>query len=489
MRNISNFIIIFILWFYAIQSCGQTVLPDYLIAKQMGGKILVKWEPKSIKEWKYAMQSGYEVQLLDGHGSLLMKKIVKPKSYTEFNQLVNAKTGFLLPFYKGAIQLMYPEKNVSDEQDLSKVLSGQSTMFIDSLKLGLLVYTGIYDMELCKAMGLGTDFDIKSDRTYTVVLTIGNEVRKVQVTKSIENPIPTVSGKWGDKNVEMAWETNSNSNHYYGYIIHRSEDGIRYTQKDSLPVINNNKNGVAGFPPLTVKDSFPLNYKTYYYQIRGFDYFGTYSKSVNGVIGYGYDEMQLSPMITFADQTEDNKAHIQWDILGKDVHLLDRFTLFRADSTNGKYTIVKDSISKNDREIYFNVTLPNAVGSGSSKPNMYIKLGNEFYIYEKKAGVYFNVESGNFVTQAGAYLRDLPINRIRWSIDNNAVDQAGVAAKFFDNGGPNGILQSVDVRQKFAQFYPNADQEIFTDPLQTYNFISDPTNNQWFNTMFNNLTY
>ena len=96
---------------------------------------------------------------------------------------------------------------------------------------------------------------------------------------------------------------------------------------------------------------------------------------------------------------------------------------------------------------------------------------------------------GNFVTQAGAYLRDLPINRIRWSIDNNAVDQAGVAARFYDNGGPNSILQSTQVRQKFAQFYPNADQTIFTDPLLTYNFISDPTNNQWFNTMFNNLAY
>ncbi|MBK7808601.1 MAG: hypothetical protein IPJ51_20280 [Saprospiraceae bacterium] len=96
---------------------------------------------------------------------------------------------------------------------------------------------------------------------------------------------------------------------------------------------------------------------------------------------------------------------------------------------------------------------------------------------------------GNFVTQAGAYLRDLPINRIRWSIDNNVVDQAGVAARFYDNGGPNSILQSAQVRQKFAQFYPNAPANSFIDAQSTYNFINNPANNQWFNTMFNNLSY
>ncbi len=91
--------------------------------------------------------------------------------------------------------------------------------------------------------------------------------------------------------------------------------------------------------------------------------------------------------------------------------------------------------------------------------------------------------------QAGAYLRDLPINRIRWSIDNNAVDQVGVAARFYDNGSNNSILQSELVREKFDLFYPDAPPGTFDTPQSTCNFITDPANNQWFNTMFNNLAY
>lgn len=356
-----NIIFILCLLFIGLgQINAQFFIPNGKIVKKTKEHIKVRWEPSTMEEWKLSKTIGYEVKLYEvsnGTRSKLIESMkVKQLPYNDWDMFISRVSPFKQQFYRGARNQIYPEKLTSEEEKISSVYKGQTSDGLDSIMLGLLIYSATYDFNLARLTGLGASFKNTNVADFEIEITCGTYKHIVKNTNK-KNELPTLTGEWGDRVVKLKWQTKGLEKFYFGYIIDKSEDGMRFTMKDSLPYTNftfgNLPNEVTEIESL---DSLAENNKMYYYRLRGMDYFGDYTTIHSSITGFGAAQLTLSPFIIFADQTEDNQAHLKWDIDPKQMRALKDFTLFRTDTIGGQYEVAIPSIPAAAREVKIPMT-------------------------------------------------------------------------------------------------------------------------------------
>ena len=364
MKLISIFSVIIFL-FVSVSTTAQIFLPKRVISKYNDGRIYLRWEPSGSLEWRSGIKTGYSIKVRDISKMSVkdntIEALVKPLPLTEWDEVIGKQTEFKTPFYEGCKKFIYSLIDSGDENSLETMMQGESEGSIDSFRLGMVIYSATYDFKLAKYTGLAFDFSAKQGHEYEVEIScIGYPSIKEKIFASIENEeVPELTAEWGDKEVELKWNTLPYTKKFMGYMIGRSEDGLHFVLRDSIPIYNNlekyaKKGSTESF--VTNKEKLDENYKTYYFRVRGFDYFGQIGNRFSSVIGYGYDKLTLSPALIFADQTIDNKAHLKWKIPPSQERLIKDFSVLRADSVDGKYELELDSISRYSREVKFPIT-------------------------------------------------------------------------------------------------------------------------------------
>lgn len=350
-------ILSFALMLIAINSHAQLVLPEPVLTKYENGILKIKWEPGSTAEWKQSLKSGYLVELTDEKGQI-QSQLIKPVSFEELKKQTTLTSSFKSSFFEGVQKLLYPEK-INDANDrIEKQFAGESPESIDTLRLGYIIYSGIYDFQLTQLSGLGASFKVSQGKQYTIkISTPGYDAKLKNVATVLSSPkAPEMKGTWGDREVEIEWKTFHTRKQYFGYLLERSTDGIRFNLKDSIPYVNihdkSNSDPASVKSVFKLKDSLDFNDKIYYYRLKGLDYFGEVGSHFTMLVGQGYEKVTMSPFITFADQTEDNKAHIKWNIAPIEAKKVHHFEVFRTDSLGGKYERIIDSIGPTEREVY-----------------------------------------------------------------------------------------------------------------------------------------
>ena len=339
---------------------AQFFLPEQCIAKYSDGELKIRWEPSSLAEWESSKLSGYSVEIIEnGKSGIFPKEIVKPLPYKQWGEVMNQVSNFKNQFYEGSRNFLYPEEIIDENQTLNKSLPGESRASLDTFRLGFLLYSNTYDFELAKYSGLATSKKVKPGGTYTIKISVPGYPQILKTIKAEEfNPkLADLNGEWGDHIVKLKWNTYVNKSNYFGYFVEKSENGINFTSLDQIPYVNSvdkhAQNSKSAFAFYETNDSLAQNYKTYYLRLRGLDYFGEKSKNYSLLVGYGFEELSISPNLYFADQTEDNQAHLKWNVEDDQKHLLKKFSVLRADSIKGKYEIAVDSIAAGLREFVF----------------------------------------------------------------------------------------------------------------------------------------
>ncbi len=341
---------------------AQYFLPEQVISKFEEGKLKVRWEPSTLEEWEASIKMGYEVEITEvsanGISTIPFKQLIKPLAYADWQKKMGSNGDFLAQFYQGCRNFIYPESITDQDQKLSNALIGQSDSSLDSFRLGLMLYSATYDFDIAKSTGLAMEINARQGSKYRLKIGVpGYKLINVEIMAVVNIPdVATLSAEWGDKEVELKWNTYNTRKHYFGYITERSVDGLKYHHKDAIPNVNTlDKYGDKdkALQIYSRKDTLEVNYKNYYFRIKGFDFFGGITEKHSSVVGHGFDKLTLSPMLVFADQTESNEAYLKWQIADKQLHLIKDFSVLRADTIDGKYEVVLDSINPSLREVKF----------------------------------------------------------------------------------------------------------------------------------------
>lgn len=345
-------------------SFGQYILPESLIAEVENNSLQARWEPSTHDEWFEAKSSGYNVvieKFEEGLYSMIHSSNVKPLSSAEYAQKISQEKGSLSSFYGNSRDLMYPEESQGFQiNDFMKNVIGNTREKTDSFSINLLSYYSIIDMKLAQDNALGYSWDLPTSGKYRVTISVNGYTPRSIIVDSDTDHFPVSSqlkAKFGNRIVELDWEAKDHISKYFGYYIEKSGDGIHFDKMTELPIIlnipSNQEEIRLESHPLTMQDSLVENYKTFYYKLKCIDFFGNVSEPIGSVTGYGFIKMLYSPIISLAEQREDNTAHIEWTVAAIDEPLISHFGLFRADSTDGQYSIVLDSIDKRKRDLNY----------------------------------------------------------------------------------------------------------------------------------------
>ncbi len=360
MNNIRRFLTIMIAAFAIVQLEAQLLLTEYQAHKVEGDVILLRWEPRSGDEWLRSKENGYTLEKFrisaNGEEQWLGKELIRPAEEKEWVRYEKSTTEFLEEFAKGSRSIVHPEteerKNQFDKLFDLKGDKSRST----KLSLGFLLYSISYDFELAKLAGLGYEMKAEGGYSYRFEIRAGtSDVIHISVdpTTYRGSTIPPLLGEWGNKEVTLNWDGSLHQGAFLGYMISKSEDGLTYDRLNERPRTNN-----LGLLPdasallqMSYADSLEENNTTYWYKVEGFDYFGSITTAKEIVSGQGYDMIRISPIIEYANQTEDNQAHLKWYMPEEMDELVYRYRITRSDDDAGPYNIVVDSLDKTIKEI------------------------------------------------------------------------------------------------------------------------------------------
>lgn len=358
MKNLISISLVILCAVFSLNA--QFFIPNGKITKKDKDFIKVRWEPSTMDEWKLSKTQGYTVSLYSKsngqRGSLIESIKVFPLAYSDWELFIPRVSPFRQQFYLGVRNQLYPEKLTDSDEKITSLYQDQTSEGLDSIMLGLIIYSSTYDFNLAKLSGLAASFRTKNIGDYEIEIVCGKYKHTVSA-RDKKQELPKLSGEWGDKVVKLSWPTKGFHDQYFGYIIDKSEDGFRYSMKDSLPYVNFSFGGKKENELDIEKiDSLDQNDKMYYFRLRGMDYFGDYSSIRSSITGSGAEQLTLSPYIVYADQTENNEAHLKWEIGQKQQKVIKDFTLYRTDTIGGSYEVAVQSIPATSREIKIPMT-------------------------------------------------------------------------------------------------------------------------------------
>jgi len=156
-----------------------------------------------------------------------------------------------------------------------------------------------------------------------------------------------VVAQFGDKSVQLLWNTSLYQRTFTAYQVEKSEDDQRF-EPVGMPHTPLDDNDYTLF-----LDSLAENDKMYYYRVRGLTIFGEISEPSDTVSGKGTESMKMNPFITRTVTLENGGAEISWDFDSTAVHLIRSFDLLRADEEPGPYKTVISDIPVEKRTIIY----------------------------------------------------------------------------------------------------------------------------------------
>lgn len=363
MNSLRYIFTVFMVMLMFVASQGQIFLPKDFMGIEHNGEIHLRWEPSSIDEWRAGLERGYEIIVYKNSEKSIpvMNKLVRPWSLNRFTTESSRIDDRLFQPYETSMSLIHLQQSGNSEMlMLLESLQKTSDQTVDSFRLSLLSFYSSLDLNLAEANALGVNLGKLPIDEYTILIKVKDfpprelvlDMRESSNGRKI-NP-PKLQAEWGDQVVNMNWNIEKAYEHYFGYFIEKSVNGKPFQRIAPLPILDPSV-GMEGSKQLNMlqyADSFELNYVETRYRIFQVDYFGHVSKKYSEVKGYGFIELKVSPIITLAEQTKDNHAHLEWTMRESDIPLAKDFSIWRSKTAEGEYEEVVNEIPINQREAY-----------------------------------------------------------------------------------------------------------------------------------------
>ncbi|MGG8496761.1 hypothetical protein ACQY1Q_10110 [Tenacibaculum sp. TC6] len=354
---------------FAQKEIGSKIAEVKVIATTDKGKILLRWGVTTPTAWKYANEFGYTIE----RKTIVSNKVVleepeveqltvtplKPKPMMEWKEFTEKNTNAAI-----AAQALYGDQfdvEMNNGGDGLLNVINQAQAFEQRFTFAL--YAADQDFEVAKFSGLAfVDATVKEGERYLYTVKVAlPETKKVKIKSGgaliglmDSRPLPEPQefvGVFKDKTVILSWNQAVLKRFYTNYTIEKSEDGgKKYKKLLGTPVMNLAEREKNPSNRMMYIDSLSQNNKTYKYRIKGISPFGIEGPYSNIVSGEGIKPLTFTPFIT--DVKFDNQgAVLSWEFPNEAMATLQKFQLIRSNTPKGKYLIVTDNISKNQRSI------------------------------------------------------------------------------------------------------------------------------------------
>jgi uncharacterized protein len=159
-------------------------------------------------------------------------------------------------------------------------------------------------------------------------------------------PVRDIQAKGLDAKIQLTWRKNLNTNNLTAFFIERSEDNKNFTALNKEPYIQfQDDKKAADMGIVTFTDTLVVNYKTYYYRVRGIDAFGELSPFSAPIIAKGRDMTPpAAPFLRKIDKRTPTSYTLNWEMPKTTVNDLKGFLVLRCDKIDGKYKTLTDKM-------------------------------------------------------------------------------------------------------------------------------------------------
>jgi uncharacterized protein len=254
-------------------------------------------------------------------------------------------------------------------------------------------------------------------------------------------PIKEITTKGFDGKIQLTWRKTLGSNNYTAFFIERSEDNKIFTPLSKDPLLqfhNNEKEAEAGI--VTFTDTLIVNYKTYFYRIRGIDAFGEYSPYSKPITANGRDMTPYpAPYLRKIDKRSPTSYTVIWEMPKSPFTDLKGFYVMRCEKVDGQYTTLTpkmlapterqfmDEKASAEKSNFYAIIAVDTAGNISSSESRLVFSYDETPP-AKPTGMTGSIDTNGIVTVKWALGKELDLKGYYIFFANSKVDEFTAAA-------------------------------------------------------------
>ena len=335
-----------------------------LQARFQGDSIVLRWGLNNAFAWRKLNEIGYNIERLEFDSNnkpeSSFKKLnnnpLKPWTEDEWKRrstssdnyaMVASKALYGKTFVVTAGDKTKPGKNsATSVNSLSQAASGEEQRFI------LAMMSGSFSPAAANGLALRfSDKNIHKNRKYiyrvypastSPMFTCDTALFIIETKKEFAiAPVQKLSVYEGDKLISLRWH---DVEHFAGYYIERSGNGKTYASLSENPYIQFASQKNSQDDEFTYNDTIPVNYKKYYYRIKGISIFSETSEPSDIITAQGRDRTPPEqPFIYRAEYKGNNTAIIDWAPYTSSPDLKG-FFVSRGQDIKGPFNLLHDNI-------------------------------------------------------------------------------------------------------------------------------------------------
>ena len=329
-----------------------------LLGRKTDLVVKLRWSPTEYNLWNEGNKNGYTLERYTSHknGQLLSKPVLdykkemKPRPLEQWKKIVERKQR--LAILAQAIYGKSFEQDMGKGSEMARMVqkaNEQDQRFTSSL----LVLEDDFEASIYAGLGYAdSTIDTTKNYIYKISLTKNPAVSTtffINPREAIGLPKPTsLQALFKDRSALLSWDFKQWISYYSMYYIERSEDGHTYQRINSMPYTQPAMNGELG-AAIFYTDSFPQNYKKYYYRVQGitmFDEVGPYSDSVEG---FGYKDLGYNAQISNVEPVNKDAVRIDWNFPSEADSLILGFYVMKGKDSRKLLDTVSGLLPKKDR--------------------------------------------------------------------------------------------------------------------------------------------
>jgi uncharacterized protein len=335
-----------------------------LQARFQGDSIVLRWGLNNAFAWRKLNEIGYIIERLGFDASnkpeTSFKKLnnapLKPWTEEDWKQKTSSTDNYAMVASRalyGKTFVVAAGGNTKSGKStdnsintLSQAASGEEQRFI------LAMMSGSFSQAAANGLALRyTDKSINKNTKYiyrvyaasaSPMFTCDTALFIIETKKEFTiAPVQELSVYEGDKLISLRWH---DAEHFAGYYIERSPDGKIFTRLSDNPYIQFASQNNSKDDEFTYNDTIPVNYKKYYYRIKGINIFSETSEPSDIIIAQGRDRTPPEqPFIYKAEYKGKNTAIIDWAPYTASPDLKG-FFISRGEDIKGPFNVLHDNI-------------------------------------------------------------------------------------------------------------------------------------------------
>lgn len=315
-------------------------------------KIAIRLLPNNIKAFEDYKDLIIEIKKfkLEGNNKIADNKLIYLKpfgiadtaTWMNYMRKNNDQAAFVY-------QYIYPSSEQIKNKSPNQETNAKQQLF------NLFLLNCDYSSDAATAAGLlFKDSLIDNQSVYSYSFSIGNKqfVKKLFELKidarvlTQQPKIDNLTAKNKKGGVTVKLDMIAYRKYYSAYYVERSTDGKIFNRTSNVPFVyldykeNKEKNIIS------IDDSIKSKEPTFYYRIKGVNFFGEESEPSNVVTIKNYQEIKSYPNIDTLKTILNKMVLVKWKMLdSKETPLIKNFILLRASNDSGPYTILHQNKS------------------------------------------------------------------------------------------------------------------------------------------------